>query len=57
MPKKAVIKTKKTTASADDWLAGIADESRRRDCATVLRLMKKVTKSEPKLWGRMRKQA
>lgn len=51
MPKKAVIKTKKTEASVDDWLASIADESRRKDCATVLRLMKKVTKSPPKLWG------
>ena len=51
MPKKAVIKTKKTDASVDDWIAGIADESRRKDCATVLRLMKKVTKSPPKLWG------
>jgi hypothetical protein len=51
MPKKAVIKTKKTEASVDDWLAGIADESRRKDCATVLRLMKKVTRLPPKLWG------
>ena len=51
MPKKAVIKTKKTEASVDAWLAGIADESRRKDCATVLRLMKKVTKLPPKLWG------
>ena len=51
MPKKVVIKTRKTEASVDDWLAGIADEVRRKDCATVLRLMKKVTKSPPKLWG------
>ena len=49
--KKAVIKTRKTEASVDDWLAGIADEARRKDCATVLRLMKKVTKSPPKMWG------
>ena len=49
--KKVVIKTRKTAASVDDWLAGIADEARRKDCATVLRLMKKVTKSPPKMWG------
>lgn len=51
MPKKVVIKTRKTEASVDNWLAGIADEARRKDCATVLRLMRKVTKSPPKLWG------
>lgn len=51
MPKKVVIKTRKTDASVDSWLAGIADEGRRQDCATLLRLMKKVTKSPPRLWG------
>jgi hypothetical protein len=51
MAKKAVLKTQKTDASVDAWLAAIADESRRKDCATVLRLMKKVTKSPPRLWG------
>ena len=51
MAKKAVIKTQKTEASVDTWLAGIADERRRKDCATLIRLMKKVTKSPPKLWG------
>lgn len=51
MPKKVVIKTQKTDASVDAWLANIADVSRRKDCATVLRLMKKVTKLPPRLWG------
>jgi len=51
MPGKAVIKTQKTDASVDAWLAKIADAGRRKDCATVIRLMKKVTKSPPKLWG------
>lgn len=51
MTKKAVLKTQKTGASVDAWLAGIADEGRRKDCATVIRLMKKVTKSPPRLWG------
>jgi hypothetical protein len=51
MAKKAMLKTKKTDASVDAWLAAIADDSRRKDCATVLRLMKKVTKSPPRLWG------
>lgn len=51
MAKKATIKTRKTDASVDTWLAGIADESRRKDCATVLRLLKKVTRLPPRLWG------
>jgi Domain of unknown function (DU1801) len=51
MPRKAVIKTQKSEASVDSWLAKVADESRRKDCATVLRLMKKVTKLPPRLWG------
>jgi uncharacterized protein DUF1801 len=49
--KKAVIKSHKTDASVDAWLANIDDESRRKDCATLIRLMKQVTKSPPKLWG------
>jgi hypothetical protein len=51
MPRKVVIKTRKNEARVDDWLAGIADEARRKDCATVLRLMKKVTKAPPRMWG------
>ncbi len=51
MAKKAVIKSQKTDASVDAWLARVGDESRRKDCATLIRLMKKVTKSPPKLWG------
>ncbi len=51
MPEKVVIKTKKSDANVADWLAGIPDESRRKDCATLVRLMKKVTKSPPRLWG------
>jgi len=51
MAKKAAIKSAKTEASVDAWLAKIGDERRRKDCATLIRLMKKVTKSPPKLWG------
>lgn len=44
-------KTKATDASVRDWLAAIEDEARRKDCATAIRLMKRVTKAEPRLWG------
>ncbi|HUP44517.1 MAG TPA: DUF1801 domain-containing protein [Thermoanaerobaculia bacterium] len=47
----AELKTKKTTASVDEFLAAIPDESRRHDCLEVVRMMKRATKAEPKMWG------
>lgn len=47
----AEMKTKKTDASVEAFLNGIADEARRRDCFTLLDMMKKVTRKEPKMWG------
>ena len=47
----AELKTKKTGASVDDFLAGIADPQRREDALAVAALMKKVTKTTPKMWG------
>ncbi|HVT45757.1 MAG TPA: DUF1801 domain-containing protein [Thermoanaerobaculia bacterium] len=47
----AELKTKATGSSVDEFLAAIPDESRRRDCLTVLEMMKKATKAEPKMWG------
>lgn len=47
----AELKTKKTEESVEKFLDEIQDEKRREDCYTVLKLMKKVTKAEPKMWG------
>jgi len=47
----AELKTKVTKASVDQFLQGIKDEKKREDCYQVLKIMKKVTKSEPKMWG------
>jgi hypothetical protein len=47
----AELKTKQTDASVEAFLNGISDERRRKDCWTVLELMKKATKAEPKMWG------
>jgi len=47
----AELKTKVTKASVDQFLQGIKDENKREDCYQVLKIMKKVTKSEPKMWG------
>ncbi len=44
-------KTQKTQASVEDFLNSIADEQRRADCFAVVEMMKKATKSEPKMWG------
>jgi hypothetical protein len=47
----AELKTKPTKVSVTKFLERIADENRRKDCFTVLKLMKKITGEEPKMWG------
>jgi hypothetical protein len=51
MSSMAELKTKETTASVEDFLAAIDDEERRKDCRTLVRIMKKATKAEPAMWG------
>ena len=46
-----VNKTKATDASLADYLAAIADEARRQDCAALAKLMTHATKQPPVLWG------
>jgi hypothetical protein len=53
-PKKKTaskLKTQANDASVAAFLDEIADEGRRKDALAVLALMKKVTKTEPKMWG------
>lgn len=47
----AELKTKKTSASVSAFLDSVADESVRKDCRTLVQMMKKATKSQPKMWG------
>lgn len=47
----AELKTKRNDASVKDWLAAIPDPKRRKDCETVIRLMKQATRAEPRMWG------
>jgi hypothetical protein len=47
----AELKTKPTQQSVTDYLDAIPDEKRRRECYTVLELMKKVAQEEPRMWG------
>jgi len=44
-------KTSQNDKSVDDFIDQIDDEKRRQDCFTILKLMKKITGSEPKMWG------
>jgi hypothetical protein len=47
----AELKTKVTKASVDKFLQGIKDEKKREECYQILKIMKKATKAEPKMWG------
>ena len=47
----AELKTRPSGRSVTAFLAGIRDPRLRKDCATLLRLMKKVTGARPVMWG------
>jgi Domain of unknown function (DU1801) len=47
----AELKTKVTNQSVEKFLKSIPDEQRRKDCFTVLEMMKQATGSEPRMWG------
>ena len=47
----AELKTRATKASVDAFIQGIKDEKKRQDCYQILKIMKKATKAEPKMWG------
>ncbi len=44
-------KTKANDQSVNVFLDNIADETRRIECYAILDMMKRVTKTEPKIWG------
>jgi hypothetical protein len=47
----AEIKTKPTASSVDKFLNAVKDGQQREDSFTLLQLMKKASKEEPKMWG------
>ena len=47
----AEIKTKVNDASVDEFLNHVEDEQKRKDSFEIVRIMKQVTKEEPKMWG------
>jgi hypothetical protein len=51
MAKNAEVKTKVNEASVEGFLNSVADEQARKDSFEILKMMKQVTKEEPKMWG------
>ena len=51
MAKSAELKTKVNKASVEGFLNSVKDETARKDCFEILKMMKQVTKEEPKMWG------
>ena len=49
--KLAVIKTKPTSASVEDFINNVKDEHKRKDCFMLLEMMKKASGEEPVLWS------
>ena len=45
------MKTQPTESSVDEFLAGVAEDQRRRDAQYVCALMREVTGAEPQMWG------
>lgn len=44
-------KTKQTKASVEKFIDSVKDNNIRKDCLTLVKLMKDVTEEEPKMWG------
>jgi hypothetical protein len=51
MGKLAEIKTKETSSSVEVFINSLNDEQKRKDSFLLLRLMKKVSKEKPRMWG------
>jgi hypothetical protein len=45
------LKTKQTEANPEVFLNQIEDEKKRQDAYAILRIMQKITRAEPKMWG------
>ena len=45
------LKTKATKASVSQFVDAIADDQKRKDCKTLVTMMKKATKKNPVMWG------
>ncbi len=51
MGKLAKIKTTENTSSVEDFINAVKEDQKRKDSFLLLKLMKKISKEEPKMWG------
>lgn len=51
MAKNAELKTKVNNANVEGFVNAVKDEAARKDCFEIMKMMKQVTKEEPKMWG------
>jgi len=47
----AELKTKANARSVSDFVKGISDPTRRKECETVLAMMNEIPRKHPKKWG------
>ena len=47
----AELKTKATKVSVEDFINTITDEQKRKDSFAIVKMMEKITKDKPKMWG------
>ncbi len=47
----AEVKTKPTAASVDDYIAALPDPARVADCKAMVKLMSRLTRKKPVMWG------
>ena len=48
---KAELKTRETDASVEEFIATVADETKRADAKKIAEIMSRITGEEPKMWG------
>jgi hypothetical protein len=51
MHRMADLKTAPTNESVEAFLGTIPDDTRRAECLTVMKILKQVTKAQPRMWG------
>jgi hypothetical protein len=47
----AELKTKENNKDVDSFINQIENEDKKNDCFEIIKIMKEITKSEPKMWG------
>jgi hypothetical protein len=51
MGKLAKIKTAENSASVEDFINSVKEEQKRKDSHVILKMMQKISKEKPKMWG------